>query len=88
MRPLNVRAERHSPRLRTGRGRSTSVRHPGLLTIAVQAVLGGGWGYHQARYWRHDWLAPCGDIKHATEQLDDVLKHRIFPSAWAGSRPQ
>ena len=66
MRPLNIQAERHFLRLRTRLGHATAIHHLDLLA-------GRG---------RHGYLCPCGDTQRAAEQVDAVLKHRMFPSTW------
>ena len=55
--------------------------HVGLGVI-VMAVPGGAWGYHTAERGRRGYLAPCGDAKAAAEQVEDLLKHRMFPGTW------
>ncbi|TMR00003.1 hypothetical protein ETD83_17705 [Actinomadura soli] len=50
--------------------------------VNVRATPGGTWGYYEAGRGRHGYLSPCGDTKHAAEQLDGLLKHRMFPSTW------
>ncbi|OLT30288.1 hypothetical protein BJF79_39145 [Actinomadura sp. CNU-125] len=46
--------------------------------IGVRATPRGTWGYHEAgRY-----LCPCGDADGATELVDRILKHRMFPATW------
>ncbi|MGW5410834.1 hypothetical protein [Actinomadura geliboluensis] len=52
------------------------------LGIVVLAVPGGEWGYHVADRGRRGYLAPCGDAKAAAEQVEDLLKHRMFPGTW------
>lgn len=42
----------------------------------------GTWGYHEARRGRRGYLAPCGDAKAAAEVVDELLKHRMYPSTW------
>ncbi|WP_146877407.1 hypothetical protein [Actinomadura madurae] len=51
------------------------------VVVNVQAVPGGR-AYHEAGRGRHGYLCPCGDVKDAAEQVDSVLKHRMFPSTW------
>ena len=52
--------------------------HVGLGVIAL-AIRGRAWGYHDAERGRHGYLAPSGDTKAAAEQIEDLLKHRMFP---------
>ena len=52
------------------------------VAVTVHAVPGGAWGYFQAGRGRHGYLAPCGDTKYAADQVDGLLKHRMFPSTW------
>lgn len=52
-------------------------RAPGLVDVP-----GGAWGYHDAERGRRGYLAPCGDAKAAAEQVEDLLKHRMFPGTW------
>ncbi len=52
------------------------------LGVVVLAVPGGAWGYHVAEPGRRSYLAPCGDTKAAAEQVEDLLKHRMFPDSW------
>ncbi|WP_165488346.1 hypothetical protein [Actinomadura formosensis] len=52
------------------------------VAVSVHAVPGGGWGYHQAGRGRQGYLAPCGDTKYAADQVDALLKHRMFPATW------
>ncbi|WP_165959101.1 hypothetical protein [Actinomadura sp. KC345] len=40
------------------------------------------WGYYEAGRGRHGYLSPCGDTKYATDQVDAVLKQRMFPGTW------
>ncbi|WP_433476046.1 hypothetical protein ACQPZP_02795 [Spirillospora sp. CA-142024] len=75
---------------RTWRGRRTAVRYLEVLALAVRArgwrcvraVAGGRWAYHEAQRGRAGYLFPCGDAKAAAEQVDLLLKHRMFPSTW------
>ncbi|NKZ02497.1 hypothetical protein [Actinomadura latina] len=71
MRPLSVQAGRHLLRWRT----------------RVEAVPGGGWAYYEAGRGRHGYLSPCGDAKHAADEVDSLLKHRMFPSTWQRRKP-
>jgi len=52
------------------------------LGVVVLAVPGSAWGYHDAERGRHGYLAPCGDAKAAAGQVEDLLKHRMFPGTW------
>jgi hypothetical protein len=52
------------------------------VAVSVQATPGGGWAYYEAGHGRHGYLSPCGDAEHAAEQVDALLKHRMFPSTW------
>ena len=52
------------------------------LAVTVHATPGRGWAYYEAGLGRGACLCPCGDSKHAAEQVDAVLKHRMFPSTW------
>ncbi|MFB4305310.1 hypothetical protein [Actinomadura sp. GTD37] len=52
------------------------------MAVAVHAFTGGVWGYCEAGRGRRGYLAPCGDTKSAADQVDGVLKHRMFPATW------
>ena len=52
------------------------------VAVTVQAVPGGGWAYYEAGRGRHGYLSPCGDTKQAADQVEAVLKHRMFPATW------
>jgi len=52
------------------------------LGVVVLAVSGGAWGYHAAERGRRGYPAPCGDAKAAADQVDAVLKQRMFPGTW------
>lgn len=52
------------------------------VLVSVMATPGGTWGYHDARWGRYGFLAPCGDAKAAAERVDRFLKHRLFPGTW------
>lgn len=52
------------------------------LTVSVRATPGGTWGYYEAGRGRHGYLSPCGDTPRAAEQVDAILRHRMFPSTW------
>ncbi|MES9536206.1 hypothetical protein [Actinomadura sp. NPDC000600] len=51
------------------------------VVVSVRAVP-GGWAYHRAQRGRFGYLVPCGDVEAAAEQVDSLLKHRMFPSTW------
>ena len=55
--------------------------HVGLGVVAL-AVPGGAWGYHAAERGRRGYLAPCGDAIAAADQVDALLKPRMFPGTW------
>ncbi|NKZ05591.1 hypothetical protein [Actinomadura latina] len=50
--------------------------------VTVCATSGGSWAYYEAGRGWHGHLAPCGDTEHAAEQVDTLLKHRMFPATW------
>lgn len=52
------------------------------VVVSVRAVAGGMWAYHDVQRGRAGYLFPCGDAKAAAEQVDLLLKHRLFPSTW------
>ncbi|MEU5990582.1 hypothetical protein ABZ806_16560 [Spirillospora sp. NPDC047418] len=52
------------------------------VAVTVHATRGCGWAYYEAGRGRHGYLSPCGDTKHAADQVDALLKHRMFPSTW------
>ncbi|MFI0369184.1 hypothetical protein ACH35V_14975 [Actinomadura sp. 1N219] len=52
------------------------------VAVSVRATPGGTWSYYEAGRGRHGYLSPCGDAKHATEQVDALLRHRMFPATW------
>lgn len=52
------------------------------IVVSVLATPGGTWGYHDAPRGRRGYLFPCGDAKSAAEVVDDLLKHRMYPSTW------
>lgn len=57
-------------------------RHVGLV-LSARAVAGGTWAYYEARRGRHGYLFPCGDVLAAAEQVDKLLKHKMYPgNAW------
>lgn len=91
VRPVNTQVEQHILRWRTSRGRATAETFLSLLDVAPQPRgaprpalphAGGTWGYHVAERGRRGYLAPCGNAKAAAEQVEDLLKHRMFPSTW------
>lgn len=52
------------------------------VAVGVQAVRGGGWAYYEAGRGGRGYLSPCGDTERAADQVDGLLKHRMFPSTW------
>lgn len=48
--------------------------------VRVRPVPGGRWAYCETERGRAGYLAPCGDVKAAAEQIDLLLKHRMSPS--------
>lgn len=52
------------------------------VAVTARTVTGGDWAYHQAGRGRHGYLAPCGDTKYAADQVDGLLKHRMYPATW------
>jgi hypothetical protein len=52
------------------------------LAVTVHATPGRGWAYYEAGRGRHGYLCSCGDTKNAADQVDALLKHRMFPSTW------
>lgn len=52
------------------------------VAVGVRAMLGGGWAYYEAGRGACGYLSPCDDLKHAADQVDGLLKHRMFPSTW------
>ncbi|RKS79027.1 hypothetical protein BZB76_0465 [Actinomadura pelletieri DSM 43383] len=52
------------------------------VAVNVRATSGGTWGYYEAGRGRCGYLSLCGDTRHATEQVDALLKHRMFPATW------
>ncbi|RFS86560.1 hypothetical protein D0T12_08315 [Actinomadura spongiicola] len=52
------------------------------VAVTVRAVPGGSWAYYEAGRGRYGYLCPCGDVKHAADQVDGLLKHRMYPSTW------
>ncbi|MEU8801198.1 hypothetical protein [Spirillospora sp. NPDC048819] len=56
--------------------------HHVRVGVAVHAMPGGTWSYYLAGRGRHGYLAPCGDTKYAADQVDGLLKHRMYPATW------
>ncbi|TMR03426.1 hypothetical protein ETD83_10515 [Actinomadura soli] len=54
------------------------------VAVHVRATPGGDWAYYEAGRGRHGYLCPCGDAKQAADEVDGLLKHRMFPSTWPG----
>ncbi|TDC60816.1 hypothetical protein E1200_29870 [Actinomadura sp. GC306] len=52
------------------------------IAVSVRAIPGGGWAYYDAGRGRHGYLSPCGDTELAADQVDALLKHRMFPATW------
>lgn len=52
------------------------------VAVSVLATSGGTWAYHEAQRGRRGYLFPCGDAKAAADQVDNLLKHRMFPGTW------
>ncbi|MEU5990628.1 hypothetical protein ABZ806_16790 [Spirillospora sp. NPDC047418] len=52
------------------------------LAVTVHATPGRGWAYYEAGRGRRSYISPCSDAKHAADQVDALLKHRMFPSTW------
>ncbi|TDD28977.1 hypothetical protein E1287_31745 [Actinomadura sp. KC06] len=50
--------------------------------VIVRATPGGNWAYYEAGRGRHGYLYPCGDPERAADEVDGLLKHRMFPSTW------
>ncbi|WP_165969356.1 hypothetical protein [Actinomadura sp. KC06] len=50
--------------------------------IGVRLYSGRIWAYHDVRRGMAGYLYPCGDAKAAAEQVDLLLKHRLYPSTW------
>lgn len=55
--------------------------HAGMV-VGVRSACGGTWGYYEAGRGRAGYLAPCGDATFAADQIDAVLRHKMFPAAW------
>ncbi|TDB85144.1 hypothetical protein E1264_22155 [Actinomadura sp. KC216] len=52
------------------------------VAVHVRAVPGGDWAYYEAGRGRYGYLCPCGDPKQVADQVDGLLRHRMFPSTW------
>ncbi|WP_433228864.1 hypothetical protein [Actinomadura formosensis] len=52
------------------------------IGVRVRPVPGGLWAYYETERGRAGYLRSCGDVKAAAEQIDLLLKHRMFPSTW------
>ncbi|GAA4242166.1 hypothetical protein GCM10022254_74040 [Actinomadura meridiana] len=52
--------------------------HVGTV-LNARAVPNQMWAYHEARRGRQGYLSPCGDAKTAAEEVDRLLKHRMYP---------
>ncbi|GAA4236611.1 hypothetical protein GCM10022254_46690 [Actinomadura meridiana] len=52
--------------------------HVGTV-VNARAVPNQMWAYHEARRGRHGYLSPCGDVKAAAEEVDKLLKDRMYP---------
>ncbi|MFI0480344.1 hypothetical protein [Actinomadura sp. 9N215] len=52
------------------------------IAVSARATSGGAWGYFEAGRGRRGYLSLCGDVEHATEQVDALLRHRMFPATW------
>ncbi|SNR28558.1 hypothetical protein [Actinomadura mexicana] len=52
------------------------------LTVSVHAMPGRTWAYYEAERGGRGYLSPCGDTERAADQVDALLKHRMFPSTW------
>ncbi|MGI5421646.1 hypothetical protein [Actinomadura luteofluorescens] len=55
--------------------------HAGMV-VGVRSARGGTWGYYEAGRGQAGYLAPYGDAKFAADQVDAVLRHKMFPAAW------
>ncbi|QKW38857.1 hypothetical protein HUT06_36545 [Actinomadura sp. NAK00032] len=56
--------------------------HHVRVAVTVHAMPGGARAYHEAGRGGRGYLSPCGDTKRAADQVDGLLKHRMFPSTW------
>ncbi|GAA4303214.1 hypothetical protein BJY14_004663 [Actinomadura luteofluorescens] len=52
------------------------------LTVSVRATPGRNWAFYEAGRGRRGYLSPCDDTERAADQVDALLKHRMFPSTW------
>ncbi|MFI0479531.1 hypothetical protein [Actinomadura sp. 9N215] len=52
------------------------------VPVTVRATPGKTWAYYEAGRGRRGYLCPCGDIERAADEVDGLLKHRMFPSTW------
>ncbi|TMQ92805.1 hypothetical protein ETD83_26610 [Actinomadura soli] len=52
------------------------------VVVGVRVYSGWMWAYHDVRRGAAGYLCPCGDAKAAAEQVDLLLKHRMYPSTW------
>jgi hypothetical protein len=52
------------------------------VVIGVRPGPGEVWEYVEARHGRRGALWSCGDVRGAAEQVEGLLKHRMFPSTW------
>ncbi|MFA1551578.1 hypothetical protein [Actinomadura chokoriensis] len=57
------------------------VRDVGVV-VGVRAAPGGGVAYYETERGWAGYLLPCGELEGAVEQVDLLLKHRMFPSTW------
>lgn len=52
------------------------------LTVSVQATPGQTWAYYETGRGSRFYLSSCADTERAADQVDALLKHRMFPSTW------
>jgi hypothetical protein len=52
--------------------------HVGTV-VNARAVANQMWAYHEAQRGRYGYLSPCGDVKAAAEEIDKLLKQRMYP---------
>ncbi|WUH98946.1 hypothetical protein OHR68_36450 [Spirillospora sp. NBC_00431] len=52
------------------------------VVVGVRVYSGCIRAYCDVRRGRGGYLFPCGDAKRAAEQVDLLLKHRMYPSTW------
>ncbi|RFS82084.1 hypothetical protein D0T12_27945 [Actinomadura spongiicola] len=50
------------------------------IVVDVRVCARGLWGYYDVR--KAAYLCPCGDARAAAEQIDLLLKGRMYPSTW------